>query len=377
MIYLFVNFTLLFFSFLKRDTFISVFGFLILLLFLGFGFANGADWINYYSNYECIQLGFCNNNALGFEIGYNALVRVFGGESYFFVVLICAVINIVSIFRFSLLFKRPYFFVFCIFSLYGWFLYVEQIRQSLALSCILIGVPFLYSKRYFWYFFTVLVAGFFHVSALFSIVFLLPSFYRKISVPLSVFLVCFFFILIMIIPFNLGLSIASIIPSNNFIYEKIIFYTTSDVYSPKLSFGVGSITDVLLIIIFFVSGLRRQHTYQDDLSFWGSFVFISVILAAKYQSVFVRLSYYAFPLLFVYLHGSLIAKKNTSLKVFIYLYFVAQIFRPLLHPVMLHDILNYKTVLYSLDISRQEYVKESTKQCLFYKSIGYGYLCGY
>ncbi|WP_193750203.1 EpsG family protein, partial [Pantoea ananatis] len=115
---------------------------IITLLVFCFSYPAGNDWIGYFQNYDCLQNNHCDNNVPQFEPGFNLIVYVFGNLGFLGYNVVIAIFNIYCLDKFSKQFENKAFIYFSMLSFMYWMLYLEAIRQSIAISLLLLAIPF-------------------------------------------------------------------------------------------------------------------------------------------------------------------------------------------------------------------------------------------
>ena len=200
---------------------------LIFLILIGYTrYEFGADYVSYYKIYNYIL-----NNEIEqvkrFELGYIFLNKVF----IFFKLHFNALIGTITLFNLILIYKTIFFilektkyFYLCIFtymSLYSLFFYhLSMIRQSIAISLFFYSIKFIYNKKFKEYIFIIIIATFFHKSA----ILLLPVYFFIQVNTLKIMYYNLFLIFCYIISLNrkyminLYMTILKILNMENYIY---------------------------------------------------------------------------------------------------------------------------------------------------------------
>lgn len=360
--------------------------------FIGFSFPSGGDWVGYFNNYDCLINENCISDFTMFEPGYELLVRIFGELGFQSVIIIIALINVILIGRFSNEFDRPAIVIMFFMCSFLWSLYMEAIRQSMAISILLLGLMNLYKGNVKKYICMIILASFFHITALVCLLFVLPYFSRKLSTVIAcstlIFSLCFVIFPTVILEF-----IISLLPQNSMYAMKLNFYLFSDEYSPKISIGMGTVLDVLLfgLIVFSLWRVDKKQLYNScnfhRVVFLGVALYIAFAIAiGKMMPVMTRIGWYGFPLLVILLYSNigqsnfynkaLMFKKKSISEFLIFIYFLLQILRPLTYEYNYYSIMHQETIfqkIYKLDDSSLRI--EARKKCLELTRIGYGYLC--
>lgn len=145
------------------------------LSFIGLRYYTGADWSSYMKYFERVDW---SNKKYGFGYKLLNIICKYIFNNYFAVQFFSTLVFILSIEKFVKQYSRyPFLTWFLIISLFFRNLFMCQVRQSLAISIILLGTHFLLKRKIFTYILFVFIATLFHTTALFgflSIFFLIP-----------------------------------------------------------------------------------------------------------------------------------------------------------------------------------------------------------
>lgn len=361
-------------------------------LFTSLSFPAGGDWIGYFQHYDCIVNEKCYSDFVFFEPGYEILVKLLGIFGFQTIIVFIGFFNIFFIGLYAKRFDRPALIVLFFSCVFLWSLYIEAIRQSLAISLILLGIIYLRKNEIKKFIFIVFLASFFHVTAFVSLIFTLPYFSIKCSRIFGYGLLAFSFIFI-VNPVMILEAFLSVLPQDSMVHAKLQFYLMSDVYKPKISIGLGTILDLFLVFIVLLSFFRvRKNNLINDYRF-HTIVFLGVVLyfsfsvfIGRMMPVMTRIGWYGFPfvLMLVYLNigKSYFYNKNNSnprkdlVSILIVIFFLAQVFRPLTYNYSRYSILHQETIVENInnldDLSLRI---EADKKCSILTTLGHGYLC--
>lgn len=134
----------------------------------------GADSVQYYLafkelNQASLEAAFQTRYAFGY-VALNRLVGFFTDSPYvlFFVV---GAFSLSVYFWFLKKYSASIFFSIVIFFCSEWTLYIAAMRQSMALACVLLGLPFLFKEKKIIFLLFVFLATQFHTSAIIAISF--------------------------------------------------------------------------------------------------------------------------------------------------------------------------------------------------------------
>lgn len=165
MIYSIVVFFLFICSF-SRSRYVFNASLLMTTLVFCFSFGYGYDWINYFDIYSTIKNS--ENSSSPFEPGYYFLMILMSEIGAPFQLL--HVVTTLIIFLLTYLFckktKNPNLSFFIIFSFMGFFMFMEQVRQGIAVCIIMLSTYFLLEGKKVKYSLMVFTAMCFHVSAI-------------------------------------------------------------------------------------------------------------------------------------------------------------------------------------------------------------------
>ncbi|MBL0559084.1 EpsG family protein [Aeromonas caviae] len=269
----------------------------VIIVFVGFRWETGNDWLPYLDYYQ--SMDDISYKSDSFEIGFRFIsyvIKTTGVEYSYFLFMVSSFYIIV--FSISFLYtKRPSLILFIFYSTYllG---FMGTLRQTIAISFCLIAFFLLYYKKRFLPYLLLLVASFFHITALFS--------FLAIIVPKKIISKSIFFIVSMIAFLFFYLDLINVIfeyalqytAGIDFIYNRLVVYNqlqSGDLYeNGKNAILIGSIKRVALSIIFWFF-LKR---IKNDIGFLGYFFnlyFISVVFFLLFQG----------PLLMIALRGTL------------------------------------------------------------------------
>lgn len=236
------------------------------------------DWMNYHDFYDRIDsVGLFNST---FEPGFTALMKMsaFLGFEYHSVYILSNIIIYYYVYKYCIRFSYSGFVFFFIFSLFGFVLFAEQIRQGIALAILLFASG---RRRFIIY---ALLACLFHYSAVFAIglEYLINSkekHRKKIAFMLS----------------GVSLAVISLIifgmnfPLVEFIKNKLANHLNVNVLAP--SFMLGLI--LYLVFPFFCLYKKKYNIISKK---WQYFCFAIILLGVPFP-VFNRFTYYCYPYL--------------------------------------------------------------------------------
>jgi uncharacterized membrane protein YccF (DUF307 family) len=360
----------------------------LLFLFVAFAFGAGYDWIGYYGFYKCYQFQLCDTTALAIEPGFVALLSLPTPFGYQFAPIVAGALVVASLVWFVKK-TNSSFAVFAYFVLmYGWYLYIEQIRQAMALSVVLIGIPFLLKNRPIPYALSVFAAMFFHVSALTAIV---PFLLSRVSLKTArkwVGLMTTAFVLVAVSLQAFSDFAASSFLASTIIADKLAFYASSENYNRAFA-GIGLPIDILFFV--FVSRFRGGKTKVDrsDLVFLLCQFFFLLLIFSRLNTILFRFTYYFAPFVALFLdrlldHSRVPAISEWKLKLnagsvklaVVVAYLAIQNTRPFLDPVIGPSIFDYRWYPVHELVLGQSRDGLVIERCDQLQDLGAGYLCG-
>ena len=391
MIY-FIYFTLLLFiaayGFQRQGRILS-----LIITFITFActYPAGGDWIGYFLNYDCIENSICTVNTPTFEFGFNIFVSAFGGLGFLGYNALIVAFNVYAINRFSKKFENPAFIFFALMSFFSWVIYIEAIRQSIAISLLLIAIPYLFSKEKYKYALLIILATTFHTTALIGLIFLIPMISVRLS-KLSSFGVLIVSIIFLVMPVVTLNMVYMLLQPGSIAQQKLSYYLSSEAYQPQFSAGIGTIFDFLLLFIVIKTylNINKHNDFQKsslNIIIPGVVLYFSFsIIIGKMMPVMTRIGWYGVPFLVILLSANIsnsifIKKINYRAKIpliriWLYLFLISQIARPLLYDHSRYGILNQTTIFQQINYldDRGLYARAEQK-CQVLHKMGLTFLC--
>ena len=143
------------------------------IIFVGARYEVGGDWFVYLKNFNNIDVDnfsalITSRNEIGYSL-FSYLIKFFG-LNFFYFNLSLSIIVITSVFYFVKKNINPFFGLIIIYPLFIVVFSMGFVRQAIACSLILISIYNLENKKIFRYYFFVLLAASFHISALLFII---------------------------------------------------------------------------------------------------------------------------------------------------------------------------------------------------------------
>lgn len=244
-----------------------------LLVFVGLRFNTGADWNNYKLAFESISEGI---KSTGWEPGFIVLMKVifylFG--NYYVLQFLVTSLLLYSLNKFyTNNTNYPILSMTLFVLIFFTSILMAQLRQSIAMSVILIGAKYVFERNFLKYLIIVVLACLFHVSAIVA----LPIYFlnRKISTTISVLLILtvqvFYFFPSVIL--NMVETIVVIFPSR---FQRLFEVYVGTSYADKVEFSSGVYYIATLLFLIVVLFLTKKST--DKSIYFHNTLIILIIL---------------------------------------------------------------------------------------------------
>ena len=244
-----------------------------LLVFVGLRFNTGADWNNYKLAFESISEGI---KSTGWESGFIVLMKVifylFG--NYYVLQFLVTSLLLYSLNKFyTNNTNYPILSMTLFVLIFFTSILMAQLRQSIAMSVILIGAKYVFERNFLKYLIIVVLACLFHVSAIVA----LPIYFlnRKISTTISVLLILtvqvFYFFPSVIL--NMVETIVVIFPSR---FQRLFEVYVGTSYADKVEFSSGVYYIATLLFLIVVLFLSKKST--DKSIYFHNTLIILIIL---------------------------------------------------------------------------------------------------
>ncbi|HEY1870598.1 MAG TPA: EpsG family protein [Chitinophagaceae bacterium] len=360
-------------------------------IYIALSFPAGNDWLGYFNNYDCLVNSLCSNSTPSFEFGYNFVVKALGWMGFQTIIIFVALFNLYALIQFSKNFENKAFIFFAMFCFFGWVIYSEAVRQSIAISILLLGIPSLYRGDKFKSLIFIFIATLFHTTAIVLLVMLAPLYSDKMSKRMCSLIVSSA-IIFASVPLMLLSFVLSLLPIGSLPYEKLYFYLVTPQYMPQFSAGIGIVFDFLLLFIVFKclrtiknNGLAKMQT-SESVTLIGCVLFISFsLIVGKMMPVMTRIGWYGIPFLII-----LISTRVTPSNYFlcfkpkpyllftclVYLYLCSQSARPFLYEHSRYGIIHQETIFTRLDELNDNGLRNAAEQkCNVLHGMGLSYLC--
>ncbi len=222
-----INIIAIFFAFLESNG-NSKYGlkisFIIIFFFLAFRYNYGNDYTSYFDFFESIKsssiIEFYESTDSRVEFGWIIINKIFSSVGFFALVAVLALFNCIVYYHFIKKYvpvKYYWFGVFLYtFSPYIMLIQLSAMRQTIAILLFVLAIDFIISRRMYWYFVFIIIASFFHTSALILLpLYFLKDLNKKFSKS-SIFIFPILFVLLLAMRGFTKDSITSIISSSYF-----------------------------------------------------------------------------------------------------------------------------------------------------------------
>lgn len=300
--------------------------FIFIFLFLGGGYNIGADWLNYYYNYNYINTNFNTIKLnipewIDFEIGfqyYTALLKTFLTFDNYLVV--SKFIDIICIYIFSKRYtKYTCIFIFVFFGISLYALEIEAMRQVKAILLLIYSIKYFDQKKFFKYSITIILASFFHKTI---IIFILLYFFKDMKINKKN--IYIYIALIVVLSFVFINIIEILVLRVNFLNKYIVYL--EGYYSSKKSFTLFNLIRNIIFIFPYLIVLN----YQDELSKkiqkfetikFLSFVYLVFFLATNFMILFERFTLYFSFFYFIGWTFIFYLKNRNSLKILMFIFY--------------------------------------------------------
>ena len=359
------------------------------LIALGFVYwalslSNGNDWVGYFWETDCIRVGQCDEAYVSFEPLFTQLLRLAALTDYQvvpFAAGLAACSAIVLMAKSSLYSGLSIlFFV----SLSAYYLYVEQVRQGMALCFLLFSVTLYIRNRTWLSILAFLVACLLHwTSVLFVVPFLLGK-AGRLTVWLIAGAVASLLTFALLTPEDLLDALVSLGLGEIDLARRLFFYAAIEDYNTA-AIGIGFVFDFALMLLLLLPAARvRGERIRLVPIVTAYFV---VLLASRANISIYRLSLVFVPFVCVYLGqllethpsgvciGRLCIDKRLYATV-IAIVMVAQSSRPLLDPVLQSNLLHHRIYVLNGVPSIDDRYRLADQQCDHLEEHGKGFLCG-
>ena len=281
----------------------------LIIVFLGFRYKIGVDWLFYYTSY----IDSIYNTSI--EFGYNILTQTanYLGINYYTFQFIITTLSLLSLLSYFKTFSPTPIFCLAIFILNSFIFNVEAIRQIISLSICTISLIYLSKNHIYTSLILVMLSSTIHISALVylsCIIFYLSNYVRNVIFILSLIFLIISFFGYSILEFPI--YILSEFIDNPFI-KKIHWYTLN-----KSSIITYSLFMKLTVILayYYLFIFKRHKSQNSDIIFSClTTMLLSISLVGIYGTIISRIEIYFLPSLFCAISLILVSINNVRLKI--------------------------------------------------------------
>ena len=226
---------------------------------------------------------------------------------------------------------------------------------------------------------------------LIGLIFLIPMISVRLS-KLSSFGVLIVSIIFLVMPVVTLNMVYMLLQPGSIAQQKLSYYLSSEAYQPQFSAGIGTIFDFLLLFIVIKTylNINKHNDFQKsslNIIIPGVVLYFSFsIIIGKMMPVMTRIGWYGVPFLVIFLSANIsnsifIEKINYRAKIpliriWLYLFLISQIARPLLYDHSRYGILNQTTIFQQVNYldDRGLYARAEQK-CQVLHKMGLTFLC--
>lgn len=256
----------------KSDRYNSFFifsSFCVLFVLSFIRFDVGHDYWNYYNSFKLINSP--RFFVFSSELSYSLFCKLFSfsPRGYVYVFGLYSFLTLFFLYKTLIYYKSLFFGVFIFIAYNMLFTSFDQIRQTLAIFIFLYSIRFIENKSFKKYLIFILLATFFHFSA----IILLPVYFlSKIKINFWIWPLVFMFLLV-------GYFNGTWTDSREYFFSMIPYYNsyallTDQLESKQLSSGLGLLYQLLITIIILWQLKNRNYNHLFLFSAFGLVVFL-------------------------------------------------------------------------------------------------------
>ena len=262
--------------------------FIFACFFIGFRFHTGNDWSGYIRYFNTVT--FSNAKyGLGFKLLNISCKYLF--SDYYSVQFISTLFFLFVTFHFFHKYSNyPMLGIFIFISFYFVDLYMAQLRQSIAIGILVLGIDFVIKNKPWFFLLTVIIASLFHITAVFAVL----IYFTRFKYPSFVNIFFIIFSLVNIFSRSITLKImmlgAKVISGK--IGDLIIYYITNPMFLHGQKTGSGVYFFLKLIFAFFIIVCIKPKTIMDNCEKNSLTISCFITSLAFSFSILRRLEYY-------------------------------------------------------------------------------------
>lgn len=344
MLYLIVGFYLFFVSVFCRDGRLFNVNCMIVLAFLALNNYNGFDWISYYYIYDSQTLGdllsvesLIESTSPGFLL-ILALAKLFG--SYNIVFLLSSVFFIYAVRGLASQHGNRNIVLFMCFCFFGYYYYVERIKQGFSISFVILAIHYLQSRTRVKAWFSMAGAILFHSSAILALPLLAFPYEEKEGTRFERLAGT-----VLILVFSAGIylllrpSLTGVLPDAIGYYLSAYAEQITTNFNLGFFLSIGGLSFIFMLFVIYRVSAAKPETKPKNYAF---FIYLFSYVTSVYYG-FIRVSNYYYPYMINVLAGFAGARsKNNLWRLLILLGALVQFLRPLSVPYYRDSIMGYQ-----------------------------------
>lgn len=251
-----------------------------LLFFVGLRYNTGADWSIYTAVFKNFPI---YGNYVNWEPGFYWLMKLiynlFG--NYYVLQFLVTFFLLYAINRFFT--KNSKYPIFCISIFVIIFLttiMMAQVRQSIALSIVLLGTPYIFKRDIFKYILVIFIASLFHISSVVALLLYFLYYRSSKSVLIFILLLAQSFIIFPSIIIDIINFISHLFPER---LETLVNIYTNNLYSDDAEFGTGLFYIISVVFCIFVIIYSKNEKNEDN--FFLNILVVTYVVIALSKSM--------------------------------------------------------------------------------------------
>lgn len=307
-----------------KSKILKKFLFILLAIFLSTTYFNGSDWRQYEKMYSLVTLK--NLQEFYAEKGFYIYMWIFKKLNFDFFEFFIFTKMIILVIFYKIIIKSKNFYLTLnlFYSLIGIYLFIDcPLRNLMSIGLVLIGIENLNKKKQIKFYFYVLVAVFFHTSAVFFLI--TPIIYKIYKLSRKNIIIMLLIAFFLLISQEVLLDLLKYLP---FFKERLeVYIGTKDGRNILFSFGNLEKIIVISLLVFYKNKLKY---YRNEVSL--AIVYFLLYRVALTFTILTRVSLYLYIFYIFCIDLILRFQKNNIRNIVITLFFVYSL------------ILNYKLI---------------------------------
>jgi hypothetical protein len=351
----------------------------------GLSYCNGYDWINYFTAVECEKYRNCEEAHTSFEPLFLLVAKFASATDYQVIPLLAGIAGATVVSHMQRSPRYSGYSVLYFLSIATFYLYIEQVRQGMALCLLFFASTALTAKRWRPMLITWAVACLLHWT---SVLFVLPAGLALVSTRAAAVVLIGLGITSGVIAASIEEVIAGIAASSMSewnLSKKLLFYVATEDYNTS-ALGLGFFIDSAFLLLVLVGG--KDLGRPDPINYrLVSICYFLLLLGSRLNIAVYRLSIVFLPFVCMYIaqitsHSSSplrLSGVRVSRKVLgalAALLCLGQAARPFTDPVLLPVIFGHQLVGITALPSDSDRRARAEERCSLLDSLDKGYLCG-